>query len=122
MLEIDQILELEQHHPTLKSGVYFLIENKTIVYIGQSVNIISRIASHLENKKFDYYSFIEIKNEHQRMKREREYIYLYRPKYNKEIFVNPPEKSQRVEMIDFKISKPLSTDEEKGKFRNKSLI
>jgi excinuclease UvrABC nuclease subunit len=36
----------------IRSGVYFLIKNERIVYVGQSVNIYSRIADHYKNKFF----------------------------------------------------------------------
>ena len=36
----------------IRSGVYFLIKNERIVYVGQSVNVYSRIADHYKNKFF----------------------------------------------------------------------
>jgi len=36
----------------IRSGVYFLIKNERIVYVGQSVNVYSRIAEHYKNKFF----------------------------------------------------------------------
>jgi len=39
-------------------GVYFLIEEKKIVYVGQSTNVFSRIFTHVQTKKFDSYVYI----------------------------------------------------------------
>lgn len=44
----------------LASGVYFLIRDGEIVYVGQSVDVLHRIARHRrEGRQFDAYSFIE---------------------------------------------------------------
>lgn len=45
------------------AGVYFLIKNNKIVYIGQSKNLSNRIADHIEEKDFDKYTWLEIKIE-----------------------------------------------------------
>lgn len=52
---------LEAAVPTsMASGVYFLIRLGEIVYVGQSVDVLSRIARHRrEGKQFDAYSYIE---------------------------------------------------------------
>ena len=39
------------------TGVYFLIDNGKIVYVGQSVNVYSRIAAHTQ-KKFDSFAVL----------------------------------------------------------------
>ncbi len=39
------------------SGVYFLVSKNEIIYVGQSVNVFSRISQH-KDKKFDRYVFI----------------------------------------------------------------
>ena len=36
----------------IRSGVYFLIKNERIVYVGQSINVYSRIAEHYKSKFF----------------------------------------------------------------------
>jgi hypothetical protein len=36
-------------------GIYFLIKNNQIVYIGQSVNVKHRLYAHKQYKDFDYY-------------------------------------------------------------------
>jgi hypothetical protein len=40
------------------SGVYFLIKDDCVVYVGQSVNIFGRIASHVQYKDFDSYAYV----------------------------------------------------------------
>ena len=42
-------------------GVYFLIKNNSVVYVGQSVNIFARINSHFSTKDFNSFSFIQCK-------------------------------------------------------------
>jgi hypothetical protein len=44
----------------LATGVYFLIDNDKVVYVGQSVNVYARIASH-NDKVFDSFAFIPCK-------------------------------------------------------------
>lgn len=39
------------------SGIYFLILNDSVVYVGQSVNVFSRIEQH-RDKKFDSYAYV----------------------------------------------------------------
>jgi len=39
------------------SGIYFLVSGHEVVYVGQSVNVYSRIAQHL-NKDFDRYAYV----------------------------------------------------------------
>jgi len=40
------------------SGVYFLIKEDRVVYVGQSVNVFSRISSHVNYKDFDSYAYV----------------------------------------------------------------
>jgi hypothetical protein len=44
------------------SGVYFLVQDQEVVYVGQSVNVYLRIAQHVD-KKFDKYAFVPCKAE-----------------------------------------------------------
>ena len=62
------------------TGVYFLIANKTIVYVGQSVNVYARLGSH-GNKKFDSFAVITCPEEHLDML-ESLYIHLLNPVLN----------------------------------------
>ena len=47
-------------------GVYFLIRNKEIVYVGQSISIYSRVASHHADKEFTHFSYVECPSSHLR--------------------------------------------------------
>lgn len=61
-------------------GVYFLVQDKEVVYVGQSVNVYSRI-SHHRDKKFDKYAFVPCAA-HMLDKLESLYIHVLRPKLN----------------------------------------
>lgn len=63
------------------SGVYFLIENEEIVYIGQSTNVFQRIGEHFRNKKFSRYAYIPCVAQGLDIL-ESLYIHLYRPILN----------------------------------------
>ena len=65
-------------------GVYFLIEDKNIVYIGKSHNIYKRISTHIKEKRivFDSFSYIAGKSN------EMEYIKKFMPKYNRVLYFN----------------------------------
>lgn len=64
-------------------GVYFLMHEKEIVYVGQSVNCTLRIGNHLNDgqKAFDSYFFVECP-ESRLDEMEAKYIVKFRPKYN----------------------------------------
>ena len=79
LLRHEQIVELGM--PWQKSGgVYFLIDGDRVVYVGQSVNIYSRIPQHY-NKKFDKYAYVPCAT-HQLNVLESLYIHLLQPKFN----------------------------------------
>jgi hypothetical protein len=40
------------------SGVYFLIKDDRVVYVGQSVNVFVRISHHVQHKDFDSYAYV----------------------------------------------------------------
>lgn len=44
-------------------GIYFLIAEKKVVYVGQSTNVFSRIYTHLQTKQFDSYVYIPCEKE-----------------------------------------------------------
>ena len=71
-----------EDHP--HCGVYFLIFNREIVYVGQSKNCLSRIQNHIndKNKIFDQYTVVytDLKNLDFL---ESWYIHQFNPKYNK---------------------------------------
>jgi hypothetical protein len=48
----------------LVTAFLFLIYEDEIVYVGQSVNMYSRITQHAVDKKFDRYAFVPCLKEH----------------------------------------------------------
>jgi len=64
-----------------KCGVYFLIKDEEIVYVGQSVNIFSRIGAHETLKDFDTFTYIECDKSELNII-EAKYIVKFKPKYN----------------------------------------
>lgn len=66
------------------SGVYFLINNNEIVYIGSSYSILNRVTTHLKENKiiFDNYFYIVCKDY---LIQESKYILIFKPKFNKAI-------------------------------------
>jgi len=66
-----------------KTGIYFLINSNEIVYIGQSINVAARIATHENSldKQFTEFSFIECPREFLN-ELEAAYIMKFNPKYN----------------------------------------
>ena len=97
MKEIPDIFTINNKEEILKKkrrllktrGIYFLIKNKEIVYIGSSDYIQQRIIAHNKKEKinFDYFSikkYIMVTDEKLRLI-EAEYILNYKPIYNKTI-------------------------------------
>lgn len=64
----------------LATGIYFLIEGEKIVYVGQSVNVYSRISYH-HDKVFESFAFIPCEKE-MLDKLESLYIHVFRPPLN----------------------------------------
>lgn len=92
LLSKEQILSLPRHPRTKPlCGVYFLLsidiykDTSEIVYVGKSVNALSRIVAHyyrLSINSWDYYTFIETETEADAITLEAKYIILFKPKYN----------------------------------------
>jgi len=68
----------------LVCGVYFLMHDKEVVYVGQSVAVLYRVHQHVteKTKKFNRWCYINVKKE-QLDEVEQFYITLLRPKFNK---------------------------------------
>lgn len=81
-------------------GIYFLILEERIVYIGQSVNIEVRVHSHIKSgKRFDSYSVIECE-EKDLFKLEAEFIHKFRPENNQYFPLDPkPSKEKFIKNI-----------------------
>ena len=68
------------------SGVYFLFDDKELVYIGKGWNCLLRVAEHTRkdsDKIFTSWNYVHIKDEKEYAVLERELIKTYKPKYNK---------------------------------------
>jgi excinuclease UvrABC nuclease subunit len=59
MLSIQQIIVAKQENTQRRCGVYFLVKDDVVLYVGKSVNVDARIAQHRLSKSFDSYTFIE---------------------------------------------------------------
>ena len=64
--------------------MYFLFDGDFLVYVGQSLNICSRVGAHLKDKKFDFIATYPVKAE-ELTTRELINIYNFKPKYNQDI-------------------------------------
>lgn len=73
---------IQQAQPYEFSGIYFLIQDNEIVYVGQSVNVLRRIGTHAD-KKFDAFAFVPC-DKKALDKLETLYIHLLRPPLNGE--------------------------------------
>jgi hypothetical protein len=63
------------------SGVYFLVENNEVVYVGASSSVVKRIPNHMSNKRFSQAFFIPLPEE-QILDIERSFIRVLKPRYN----------------------------------------
>jgi hypothetical protein len=79
-------IELEnavlESHPRPMCGVYLLIDGADVVYVGQSINLLSRLGKHAYDKNFTHYKVIECHLD-ELDKLEAHYIYKFKPKYNR---------------------------------------
>jgi len=77
-----QILAISQKYAPV-SGVYFLIHEGEIVYVGQSIDVINRVATHVlkAEKEFDRYAYVEIEPDDLNSV-EADYIVNLGPRYN----------------------------------------
>lgn len=78
-------------------GLYFLVEDNELVYIGKSDNIMNRILTHRREgrKKFDSFFIIPVELSCDLPELEAEFIDRYKPKYNVHIPPGPQYKTPR---------------------------
>lgn len=63
--------------------IYFLTNNKNLVYVGKSNNnVLARINSHLDDKVFDEVFYVALTSEKLMDEYEKRFIIKYKPKYN----------------------------------------
>lgn len=58
LLTNDEVAAGAMPLPLPMSGVYFLVEGRQVVYVGQSRNLMSRLATHVGCKMFDRFAYI----------------------------------------------------------------
>lgn len=97
----------------ISNGVYFLLKDNQIVYVGQSMFVASRIANHKKDKDFDSYRVI-LCYAPLMGKWERRLIQKFRPKYNKNGY------GPEVNMLNFSVSEHLKGEIE-AQARKKGL-
>lgn len=72
---------------SMSSGVYFLIKDGIVVYVGQSIDVFARLATHRRDKKFDRVTIIWCPPEIL-LKLEAKYIARLRPELNRSGYNN----------------------------------
>lgn len=60
LLEAHEIVEMSEPIKLKNPGIYFLIKNKKIIYVGQSLRPEERIHAHLADKNFDRAAIIHM--------------------------------------------------------------
>jgi len=87
MIEKDEIINNKIESPKIEvqRGIYFLIQENKIVYIGSSNQPNERIVGHLATGKiiFDSFYIIKVNKDDDLRIIEAKYIFKYSPKYNK---------------------------------------
>lgn len=91
----EQILQIKKPIPTGKEdgpGIYFLIHEDRIVYVGRSVSPINRVMNHAQGreKKFDSYTILYMSDECSSLDHmEAAYIWEHCPRHNVTMPTNP---------------------------------
>jgi hypothetical protein len=80
LLRANEIVERSAPYE-MPCGIYFLIIGEEIVYVGQSINVMSRMDEHARRFKFKRYAFAPFPREHLDLV-ESLYIHLLRPRLN----------------------------------------
>ena len=113
---------MEQHtlgevHRAVIAGIYCLLQDDTIVYIGQSSSIIRRVGWHLgaNKKRFNQFSYLVL--EDRRDDLEAELIERFKPKYNRQ--GNPKYWRYKQSTWDRKNQKRRNKDQENKNKKNK---
>jgi len=75
--------------PNVNSGIYFLIKDNRVVYVGQSIDLLKRSLGGHKSKDFDAVCYIEIDYKINLNNIEAYFIAKFKPKYNSAI---PPNK------------------------------
>jgi len=99
-------------------GVYFLIQDNKIVYIGKSFNIYVRIDQHYKSEKiiFDKWNYIELSKE-KIDEMETRYVLKYNPKYNK-ILPTKSSDLKTIKQLKNKLNLPIPIIEKWIEYKN----
>ncbi|MCA9386382.1 hypothetical protein KC717_07095, partial [Candidatus Dojkabacteria bacterium] len=95
---ISQIKELRKPlylSETIGSCIYFLCEGDEVVYIGQSVSLMSRLESHRVDKKFNRVYLLQVPSNHLN-RVEAEFIRTLQPRLNKQLYVTHNQSKSKV--------------------------
>jgi predicted DNA-binding transcriptional regulator AlpA len=65
-----------------RTGIYFLLLDGEIVYVGQSIDVFARLAQHIKEKTFDRWHWVPCPA-NQILSAERAYIRAFKPPLNK---------------------------------------
>lgn len=71
-------------------GVYFLIDNNDVVYVGYSEQPLHRLFTHKNRFKIDRYHVIYFKTQNEALHMEKEYIRTFKPIYNLKDNIDSP--------------------------------
>jgi len=82
-VETEDIIKTKQLLEDI-SGIYFLIEHNEVVYVGQSTNIMLRVYTHAQEKRFDSFSYIPIDPSNHNII-EALYIWTLQPRHNRTV-------------------------------------
>ena len=133
-MELSEILSLKvKTRSPVIVGVYFLILNEKIVYIGSSSNCHSRIKTHKSNRKmmFQEHFILPTVSREQATQTEKKYIQKFTPKHNlkhnaiakKEENIAIKNREKRLGWINpFKCLNRVEVEEELNRINYKSQI
>lgn len=85
--------------PSAGTGIYFLIHGEAVVYVGQAIDVVARIAAHSATKKFDRWNWIPCKRS-DLDRTERVYINALLPKLNRDAITRKLRSSKAVEVAE----------------------
>jgi hypothetical protein len=80
LLRVEEIVAKSSPYE-MPCGIYFLISGRSVVYVGQSINVMNRMADHARRIKFTRFAFAPFQREHLDLV-ESLYIHLLRPRLN----------------------------------------
>ncbi|WP_431129688.1 hypothetical protein [Flagellimonas flava] len=112
MKEKEEIVGMSVKNKVVVSGVYFLIREKEIIYIGSGRDVHSRIRMHSKNRRmrFSHYTILEMSKK-KRLLMEKQYIEKFRPLFN--FMSNPDYQDGKKEVLRIFLTKFNSAKEVK---------